>query len=60
VEERDIHAPGRFEMKAGATFVLQTAGGGGYGDPQNRDLAAIARDHAEGYGVAVKDGGRES
>ena len=36
-------------MKAGERFLLQAAGGGGYGDPRERDPAAIARDIAEGY-----------
>jgi N-methylhydantoinase B len=47
-EEREILASGRYEMKAGAKFLLQTAGGGGYGSPLARDRAAIARDIAEG------------
>jgi N-methylhydantoinase B/oxoprolinase/acetone carboxylase alpha subunit len=28
---------------------LQSAGGGGYGDPKKRDRAALKRDIAEGY-----------
>ncbi len=48
-EERETSASGRYEMKAGARFLLQTAAGGGYGDPHLRDRAAIARDLAEGY-----------
>ena len=36
-------------MKAGERFLLQSAGGGGYGDPHQRDRAALARDIAEGY-----------
>jgi N-methylhydantoinase B len=28
---------------------LQSAGGGGCGDPRRRDRAALARDIAEGY-----------
>ena len=41
--------PGRYELKAGDRFLLQSAGGGGYGDPRRRDPAALARDMAEGY-----------
>ena len=41
--------PGRYEMKAGTRFRLQSAGGGGYGDPEARAAAAIAADVAEGY-----------
>ena len=36
-------------MQAGERFLIQTAGGGGYGDPSRRDPAALARDLAEGY-----------
>jgi N-methylhydantoinase B len=48
-DERETLASGRYEMKAGARFLLQTAGGGGYGDPGRREPSAIARDLAEGY-----------
>jgi N-methylhydantoinase B len=40
---------GRYEMQAGERFLLQSAGGGGCGDPRRRDRAALARDMAEGY-----------
>ena len=33
----------------GTRFSLQTAGGGGYGDPAKRDPVAIAIDIEEGY-----------
>ena len=39
----------RFEMKAGERFFVQSAGGGGYGDPAKRDSGAVAHDLAEGY-----------
>jgi N-methylhydantoinase B len=45
--------PGRYEMKAGERFLLQSAGGGGYGDPRRRDPTAVARDRAEGYVTAA-------
>ena len=35
-------------MKAGDRFLLQSAGGGGYGDPKARDPQALARDFEEG------------
>lgn len=47
--EREIRQSGRFEMKAGERFMIQTAGGGGYGDPAQRDEAALCQDVAEGY-----------
>ena len=48
-EEVETKASGRFEMRAGERFLLQSAGGGGYGDPRKRDSAALSRDIAEGY-----------
>jgi N-methylhydantoinase B len=48
-QEHATPASGRYEMKAGERFLLQSAGGGGYGDPRRRDRAAVARDVAEGY-----------
>jgi N-methylhydantoinase B len=48
-QEVETKASARFELKAGDRFVLQSAGGGGYGDPAKRDAAAVARDVAEGY-----------
>jgi N-methylhydantoinase B len=51
-QEHETPASGRYEMKAGERFLLQTAGGGGYGDPAQRERAAIERDIAEGYVTA--------
>jgi N-methylhydantoinase B len=48
-DEVEAPASGRYEMKAGERFLVQTAGGGGFGDPRWRDRAAIAHDIAEGY-----------
>ena len=56
-QERET-PPGRYDMHAGERFLLQSAGGGGYGEPAKRDPAALARDIAEGYvsaGAAKKD-----
>jgi N-methylhydantoinase B len=46
-------------MKAGERFLLQSAAGGGFGDPAKRAGDAIARDLAEGYvsADAAKDYG---
>ena len=47
--EEEIRNSGRFHMKAGERFMLQSAGGGGYGEPSHRDPEALAQDIAEGY-----------
>jgi N-methylhydantoinase B len=51
-QEHTTPASGRHEMRSGERFLLQSAGGGGYGDPKERDSAALARDIAEGYVTA--------
>jgi N-methylhydantoinase B len=53
---------GLTHLKPGDVVVMDSAGGGGYGDPRSRDRAALERDIAEGkvtpdaarreYGVA--------
>jgi N-methylhydantoinase B len=43
---------GRYEMRAGERFLLQSAGGGGCGHPDRRDPDAVARDLDEGYVTA--------
>ncbi len=48
-EEHATRASARYEMKAGERFLLQSAAGGGFGDPRRRDPAALAADLAEGY-----------
>ena len=47
--QEEAPGPGRYEMKAGERVLLQTAGGGGFGDRHRRDPAALERDIAEGY-----------
>ncbi len=63
-DELEAPASGRYEMRAGERFLVQSAGGGGYGDPQKRECAAIDRDIAEGYvsapGSAAADNRRQS
>ena len=54
-DEFEAPASGRYEMLAGERFLVQSAGGGGYGDPQMRERSAIDRDIAEGY-VSVPHG----
>jgi len=48
-DEHETRASARYEMKAGERFLLQSAAGGGFGDPEKRQHAAVARDLAEGY-----------
>jgi N-methylhydantoinase B len=48
-QEFETKASAKVEMAAGERFLLQSAGGGGYGNPRRRDAAALARDLAEGY-----------
>jgi N-methylhydantoinase B len=60
-KEFETPASARVEMSAGERFLLQSAGGGGYGDPRQRDPAAVQHDIAEGYvshEAAAKDYGR--
>jgi N-methylhydantoinase B len=47
--EQETRASGRWEMQAGERFLIEAAGGGGYGDPHRRDRVAVAQDVAEGY-----------
>jgi N-methylhydantoinase B len=59
-KEFETKGSARVDMVAGERFLLQSAGGGGYGDPRQRDRAALQRDIAEGYvskNAAKKDYG---
>jgi N-methylhydantoinase B len=56
--ERETPASGRYDLRAGERFLLQSAGGGGYGEPRRRDRGALARDIAEGY-VSAEAAARE-
>ena len=48
-DQEEAAASGRYELKAGERFSLQSPGGGGFGDPRQRDRKKVARDIAEGY-----------
>lgn len=48
-DEKQLPASFREFFEAGTRFSLQTAGGGGYGNPARRSRADHARDVAEGY-----------
>ena len=50
VVERELAgAAGKFALDNGDVFYLESAGGGGYGNPRSRAPERIARDVAEGY-----------
>jgi N-methylhydantoinase B len=56
-------ASGRFEMKKGERFLLESAGGGGYGEPAKRDPKRLESDLREGYvtnEAAIRDYGRNT
>ncbi len=49
---KEEELPGKFSrdpVRPGETVTILTAGGGGYGDPAERDPAAVSRDVALGY-----------
>ena len=55
-QEFETPSSARFELKAGERFLLQSAGGGGYGEAAKRDADAIDRDVAEGYVTNTDNG----
>ena len=56
-EEELTPSAGKFELQAGHVFYLESAGGGGFGDPKSRDRDRLAQDIEEGYvtGQAAQD-----
>ena len=46
---RELPSSGLIELGDGERVISITAGGGGYGPPQDRDPAAVRRDVAEGW-----------
>ncbi|MDP6175886.1 MAG: hydantoinase B/oxoprolinase family protein, partial [Rhodospirillales bacterium] len=48
-DEEVTPSAGKFDLKAGQFFYLESAGGGGFGDPGARDGDRLARDIEEGY-----------
>jgi N-methylhydantoinase B len=49
---------GLTQLRAGDVVVMDAAGGGGYGDPRERDAEAVARDVADGK-VSPASAGRD-
>jgi N-methylhydantoinase B len=55
VDEKQLPASFRESFSAGTRFSLQTAGGGGYGDPAKRSSSSKAHDLSEGYVYAARE-----
>jgi N-methylhydantoinase B len=51
---RHLPSKGAFEAPAGSVISMLTPGSGGFGEPAERDPAAIARDLREGYVSAAR------
>jgi N-methylhydantoinase B len=51
-----VHPKGRYTLAPGDTVTTFEAGGGGYGDPRERDPAALAADIEAGY--VTREGAR--
>ena len=48
VNGKPVHAKGRIEVAPGEIMTITEAGGGGMGDPKQRDLAAVVGDVEDG------------
>ena len=46
---KEMPSTTRLHLEAGSVFSVQPPGGGGYGDPANREPSALAEDVAEGF-----------
>jgi len=65
-ERREIPVVGRYDLQSGEKVVSITPGGGGYGEPLERDVLAVLDDYRESrvtleaaatdYGVVISDG----
>src|SRR5262245_48798837 len=49
IDEESVDYRKNVVLKQGQRILLKTPGGGGFGDPNQRDLAATERDRREGY-----------
>jgi N-methylhydantoinase B len=56
--KRKIGSKSTFELKKGEALIIRTPGGGGYGDPRERDPDAVLRDVLNGL-VSVEAADRE-
>jgi N-methylhydantoinase B len=48
---RDVKGKETVRLRSGDVVVIETCGGGGYGDPAARPADLLARDRLEGYVV---------
>mgnify|MGYP000935187799 CR=1 FL=1 len=48
MDGKPVHAKGRIEIPPGARITVTEAGGGGFGNPRQRDRAAVGADLADG------------
>lgn len=65
-DRREIPVVGRYDLQSGEKVVSITPGGGGYGDPLEREVLAVLDDYRESrvtleaaatdYGVVITDG----
>ena len=48
-DEKEMPITTSINLEAGDTMMMEAAGGGGYGDPSDRDLKSRDEDIREGY-----------
>ena len=48
IDGETVHPKGRYQLRPGGSLVTHEAGGGGFGDPQDRPAALVRRDVEEG------------
>ncbi|HZS32521.1 MAG TPA: hydantoinase B/oxoprolinase family protein [Methylomirabilota bacterium] len=54
---RDVKGKETVRLRAGDVILIETCGGGGYGDPAGRPPGLLARDRREGYVIDAPAGG---
>jgi N-methylhydantoinase B len=56
VDGKPVHAKGRMEVAPGQRITVTEAGGGGFGDPRQRDREAVRADVLDGFASAEAAG----